>query len=80
MTEEITVVKPTVDSTINKLVNIYREIALLTEDASSVVAEAKEVGLDSPTIVKVAKAIALDKIDKLAEQTEKLQEMISEFA
>ena len=80
MTEEITVVKPTVDSTINKLVNIYREIALLTEDASSVVAEAKEAGLDSPTIVKVAKAIALDKIDKLKEQTDKLQEMIDEVA
>ena len=80
MTEEITVTKPTVDGTIEKLVNIYREIALLTEDAGSVVADAKEVGLDSSTIVKVAKAIALDKIDKLKEQTDKLQEMIDEFA
>lgn len=80
MTEEITVTKPTVDGTIDKLVNIYREIALLTEDASSVVADAKEAGLDSSNIVKVAKAIALDKIDKLKEQTDKLQEMIDEFA
>lgn len=80
MTEEITVTKPTVDGTIDKLVNIYREIALLTEDASSVVADAKEADLDSSTIVKVAKAIALDKIDKLKEQTDKLQEMIDEFA
>ena len=80
MTEEITVTRPTVDGTIEKLVNIYREIALLTEDAGSVVADAKEAGLDSSTIVKVAKAIALDKIDKLKEQTDKLQEMIDEFA
>ena len=80
MTEEITVTKPTVDGTIDKLVNIYREIALLTEDAGSVVADSKEAGLDSSTIVKVAKAIALDKIDKLKEQTDKLQEMIDEFA
>ena len=80
MTEEITVTKPTVDGTIDKLVNIYREIALLTEDAGSVVADAKEAGLDSSTIVKVAKAIALDKIDKLKEQTAKIQEMLDEFA
>ena len=80
MTEEIAVTKPTTDGTIEKLVNIYREIALLTEDVGSVVAAAKEAGLDSSTIVKVAKAIALDKIDKLKEQTDKLQEMIDEFA
>jgi len=80
MTEEIAVTKPTTDGTIEKLVNIYREIALLTEDVGSVVADAKEAGLDSSTIVKVAKAIALDKIDKLKEQTDKLQEMIDEFA
>ena len=80
MTVELTVTKPTTDGTIEKLVNIYREIALLTEDAGSVVADAKEAGLDSSTIVKVAKAIALDKIDKLKEQTDKLQEMIDEFA
>ena len=80
MTEEITVTKPTVDGTIEKLVNIYREIALLTEDAGSVVADAKEVSLDSSTIVKVAKAISLDKIDKLKKQMDMLQEMIDEFA
>ena len=38
------------------------------------------IEINSSTIVKVAKAIALDKIDKLKEQTDKLQEMIDEFA
>lgn len=61
---------------IEKLVPIYEEIALLGEDAKSILSDAKEAGLDSSNITKVAKAKAADKLGDLTEKTETLMELI----
>ena len=61
---------------INKLIPIYEEINLLTEDSKAVLAEAKEVGFDAPALSKVAKAKVQQKLEDLKEKTDALSDLI----
>lgn len=61
---------------IDKLIPIYTEIATLTEDAKSVLDDAKEKGLDAPMLAKIAKAKANSKLSDLHDKTEELLAMI----
>lgn len=66
----------TANSIIDKLVPIYTEIETLSEDAKEILKEAKESGLDSAMIAKVAKAKAASKLGELEEKTGKLLDLI----
>ena len=61
---------------INKLIPIYEEINLLTEDSKVVLAEAKETGFDAPALSKVAKAKVQQKLEDLKEKTDALSDLI----
>ena len=61
---------------IEKLIPIYTEIDLLTQDVKQVLAEAKEVGLDAPALAKVAKAKVQQKLEELKEKTDALSDLI----
>lgn len=61
---------------IDKLVPIYQEIATLTEDAKSVLADAKEANLNASMLAKVAKALADDKLEDLQDKTKVLLDII----
>lgn len=61
---------------IDKLVPVYTEVMMLTEDAKQILADAKEAGLDHSTLAKVAKAKATDKLEDLKEKTEALQNLL----
>lgn len=64
--------------TVEKLVNIYNEVAILSEDAKQVLADAKEAGLDTTLLSKIAKAKVKDKLGELEEQTSDLLALIEE--
>jgi uncharacterized protein (UPF0335 family) len=66
----------TANSIIDKLVPIYTEIETLTEDAKEILKDAKESGMDSAMLSKVAKAKVSMKLGELTEKTEKLLELI----
>lgn len=78
VTAQTPVAAPTVtaNSIIDKLVPIYTEIETLTEDAKEILKDAKEAGLDSAMIAKVAKAKAGSKLGELEEKTGKLLDLI----
>ena len=61
---------------IEKLIPIYTEIDLLTQDAKQVLADAKDSGLDSPALAKVAKAKVQQKLEELKEKTDALSDLI----
>ena len=61
---------------IEKLIPIYTEIDLLTQDAKQVLADAKDSGLDSPALSKVAKAKVQQKLEELKEKTDALSDLI----
>jgi|JI10StandDraft_1071094.scaffolds.fasta_scaffold704805_2 uncharacterized protein (UPF0335 family) len=61
---------------IDKLVPIYTEIDLLTQDAKQILADAKEAGLDAPALSKVAKAKVQQKLEDLKEKTDALSDLI----
>ena len=61
---------------IEKLIQIYTEIDLLTQDAKEVLADAKDSGLDSPALAKVAKAKVQQKLEELKEKTDALSDLI----
>lgn len=76
MTEQIEQKVLTANEVVEKLVPIFEEINLLSEDASAIVAEAKKAGLDGAAITKVAKAKAADKLGDLTDKTEALMDLI----
>jgi len=61
---------------IEKLIPIYTEIDLLTQDAKQVLADAKDGGLDAPALAKVAKAKVQQKLEELKEKTDALSDLI----
>lgn len=63
---------------INKLIPIYQEISLLTEDSKVVLADAKEAGFDAPALSKVAKAKVQEKLQDLKDKTDALSDLIEE--
>jgi len=66
--------------TVKKLVQIYSEVAILSEDAKQVLADAKEAGLDATLLNKIAKAKVKDKLGELEEQTSDLLALIEEVS
>jgi uncharacterized protein (UPF0335 family) len=72
------VAQPTItaNSIIDKLVPIFTEIDTLVEDTKDILKDAKEAGLDSAMIAKVAKAKANSKLGDLEEKTGKLLDLI----
>lgn len=83
MTANVTAPNPvaqpaiTANQIIDKLVPIYTEIETLGEDAKEILKDAKEAGLDSAMIAKVAKAKANLKLGDLTEKTESLLDLIN---
>ena len=61
---------------IEKLIPIYTEIDLLTQDVKEVLADAKDSGLDAPALAKVAKAKVQQKLEELKEKTDALSDLI----
>lgn len=61
---------------IAKLVKIFTQIQSLDEEASEVKAELKELGVNVPVTVAVAKAIVVNKVDSLVEKSEVTLETI----
>ena len=61
---------------IEKLIPIYTEIDLLTQDVKQVLADAKDSGLDAPSLAKVAKAKVQEKLEELKEKTDALSDLI----
>ena len=61
---------------IEKLIPIYTEIDLLTQDAKEVLLSAKNIGLDAPALAKVAKAKVQQKLEELKEKTDALSDLI----
>lgn len=61
---------------IDKLVPIYTEIDLLTQDAKQILSDAKEANLDAPALSKVAKAKVQQKLEDLKEKTDALSDLI----
>jgi len=64
---------------INKLVPIYEEIITLSEDSKEILKDAKDAGLDSALINKVAKAKAADKLGQVQEAAEELVALIKQL-
>ena len=56
---------------IEKLVSIYQEIDLLSEDIKSVITQIKDNNMDAKTIQQIAKAISKDKLQDIEDQYEK---------
>lgn len=65
---------------VERLVNIYREVNLLQEDAKSLVTQAKDEGLDHSTLNALAKAIASDKVADVEEKYQKFLDLAEEVA
>ena len=61
---------------IEKLIPIYTEIDLLTQDVKEVLVSAKEFNLDAPALAKVAKAKVQQKLEELKEKTDALSDLI----
>ena len=61
---------------IDKLVPIFTEIDTLADDAKEILSGAKEAGLDSAMLSKVAKAKANSKLGDLEKKTGKLLDLI----
>ena len=61
---------------IEKLIPIYTEIDLLTQDVKEVLVSAKEFNLDSAALAKVAKAKVQQKLEELKEKTDALSDLI----
>lgn len=56
---------------IEKLVSIYQEIDLLSEDIKSVLTQIKDNSMDVKTIQQIAKAISKNKLQDIEDQYEK---------
>lgn len=56
---------------IEKLVSIYQEIDLLSEDIKSVLTQIKDNNMDVKTIQQIAKAISKNKLQDIEDQYEK---------
>ena len=56
---------------IEKLVSIYQEIDLLSEDIKSVLTQIKDNSMDVKTIQQIAKAISKNKLQDVEDQYEK---------
>lgn len=61
---------------IAKLVKIFTQIQSLDEEVSEIKAELKELGVNVPVTVAVAKAIVANKVDSLVEKSEVTLETI----
>lgn len=80
MQEIVEVKKLTNKEVVERLVNIYREVNLLQEDAKALVGQAKDDGLDHSTLNAVAKAIAADKVEDVEAKYNKFLELAEEVA
>jgi uncharacterized protein (UPF0335 family) len=67
----------TTNAFIEKLVNIYSEIDLLSEDVKTVVAEIKTANLDHSLLCKIAKAKVANKLTTLQKQSESILEVLN---
>jgi uncharacterized protein (UPF0335 family) len=65
---------------VEELVPVYTEILTLTDDAKSILADAKEAGFNQAMIGKIAKAKAAEKLGDLQEGIEKLAELIEQVS
>lgn len=63
------------ESTVEKLVPIFEEIATLSEDAKAIVKDAKDAGLDGAALQKIAKAKANLKLGDLIDSTKDLLDL-----
>lgn len=61
---------------IAKLVKIFTQIQSLDEEVSEIKSELKELGVNVPVTVAVAKAIVANKVDSLVEKSEVTLETI----
>lgn len=61
---------------IAKLVKIFTQIQSLDEDVAEIKTELKELGVNVPVTVAVAKAIVANKVDSLVEKSEVTLETI----
>lgn len=61
---------------VEKLIPIYTEIEMLGVDAKEILTGAKEAGLPSTMLGKIAKAKALQKLEDLQETTAELLDLI----
>lgn len=64
------------ESTVAKLVPLFEEVGTLMEDVKVIVKEAKDAGLDAPSLQKIAKAKADQKLGDLADKTQGLIDLI----
>ena len=82
VTAQTPVAAPTVtaNSIIDKLIPIYTEIETLTEDAKEILKDAKEAGLDSAMIAKVAKAKVNSKLEELLTKSEEMIILINDIS